>query len=126
VTGAAGFIGAALSLRLLERGERVVGIDNLNSYYDPELKRARLARIEAAGSADIWSFEQLALEDGEALMALFAAEKPRVVVNLAARASVRYSLENPATNIQSNFVGFGHILEGVSSPRRGESGLCLK
>ncbi|NOL47997.1 NAD dependent epimerase/dehydratase [Synechococcus sp. MIT S9220] len=112
VTGAAGFIGAALSLRLLERGERVVGIDNLNSYYDPQLKRARLARIEAAASADIWSFEQLALEDGEALMALFAAEKPRVVVNLAAQAGVRYSLENPATYIQSNLVGFGHILEG--------------
>ncbi len=112
VTGAAGFIGAALSLRLLERGERVVGIDNLNSYYDPQLKRARLARIEAAALADAWRFEQLALEEGEELMALFAAEKPRVVVNLAAQAGVRYSLENPAAYIQSNLVGFGHILEG--------------
>ncbi len=112
VTGAAGFIGAALSLRLLERGERVVGIDNLNSYYDPQLKRARLARIEKAAPADAWRFEQLALEDGEALMALFAAEQPRVVVNLAAQAGVRYSLENPAAYIQSNLVGFGHILEG--------------
>ena len=112
VTGAAGFIGAALSLRLLERGERVVGIDNLNSYYDPKLKAARLARIETAASADAWRFEQLALEDGEALMALFAAEQPRVVVNLAAQAGVRYSLENPAAYIQSNLVGFGHILEG--------------
>ena len=112
VTGAAGFIGAALCLRLLERGERVVGIDNLNSYYDPQLKGARLARIEAGASADAWRFEQIALEDGEALMALFAAEKPRAVVNLAAQAGVRYSLENPAAYIQSNLVGFGHILEG--------------
>ena len=112
VTGAAGFIGAALSLRLLERGDRVVGIDNINSYYDPQLKRARLARIESAAPADTWRFEQLALEDGEALMALFAAEQPRVVVNLAAQAGVRYSLENPAAYIQSNLVGFGHILEG--------------
>ncbi len=112
VTGAAGFIGAALSLRLLERGERVVGIDNLNSYYDPQLKGARLARIEAAAAADACRFEQLALEDGEALMALFAAEQPRVVVNLAAQAGVRYSLENPAAYIQSNLVGFGNILEG--------------
>ena len=74
VTGAAGFIGAALSLRLLERGERVVGIDNVNSYYDPQLKRARLARIESAAPADTWRFEPLALEDGEDLMGLFAAE----------------------------------------------------
>ncbi len=100
-------------MRLLERGERVVGIDNINSYYDPQLKRARLARIESAAPADTWRFEPLALEDGEDLMALFAAEQPRVVVNLAAQAGVRYSLENPAAYIQSNLVGFGHILEGV-------------
>ena len=112
VTGAAGFIGAALALRLLERGDRVVGIDNLNSYYDPALKRARLQRIEAAAQTAAWRFEQLALEDGAALMALFAAEQPDVVVNLAAQAGVRYSLENPAAYIQSNLVGFGHILEG--------------
>ena len=112
VTGAAGFIGAALSLRLLERGERVIGIDNINSYYDPQLKRARLSLIEASALSDAWQFEQLALEDDEALMALFAAEQPRVVVNLAAQAGVRYSLENPAAYIQSNLVGFGHILEG--------------
>ena len=112
VTGAAGFIGAALALRLLERGDRVVGIDNLNSYYDPALKRARLQRIEAAAHAGAWRFEQLALEDGEALMSLFAGEQPTVVVNLAAQAGVRYSLENPAAYIQSNLVGFGHILEG--------------
>jgi UDP-glucuronate 4-epimerase len=119
VTGAAGFIGAALCLRLLERGERVVGIDNLNSYYEPAHKRARLARIETAAAAaetglgaSSWRFESLALEDGAALMALFASEQPRVVVNLAAQAGVRYSLDNPAAYIQSNLVGFGHILEG--------------
>ena len=112
VTGAAGFIGAALSQRLLQRGDRVVGIDNLNDYYDPSLKQARLQQIKAVAPAGAWQFERLALEDGDALMALFASEKPAVVVNLAAQAGVRYSLENPATYIQSNFVGFGHLLEG--------------
>ena len=85
ITGAAGFIGSALALRLLERGERVVGIDNLNAYYDPALKRARLARIEGIASDGAWRFESLALEDEPALMALFAEEQPRVVVNLAER-----------------------------------------
>ena len=114
VTGAAGFIGAALCERLLQRGDRVIGIDNLNDYYDPALKQARLARIEALAAPlpGAWSFQRLAVEDGEALLKLFAAEKPRVVVNLAAQAGVRYSLENPAAYIQSNLVGFGHILEG--------------
>ena len=112
VTGAAGFIGAALSIRLLQRGDRVVGLDSLNDYYDPSLKRARLRQIEAIASEDAWRFAEMALEDGDALMALFAAEKPEVVVNLAAQAGVRYSLENPAAYIQSNLVGFGHLLEG--------------
>ena len=112
VTGAAGFIGAALSQRLLQRGDRVVGLDNLNDYYDPSLKQARLRQIEAVAPAGTWQFEHLALEDGNALMALFAEENPAVVVNLAAQAGVRYSLENPAAYIQSNLVGFGHLLEG--------------
>jgi len=111
VTGAAGFIGAALSIRLLQRGDRVVGLDNLNDYYDPSLKQARLLQIEAVASAGAWRFERMSLEDGEALMRLFAEEKPTVVVNLAAQAGVRYSLDNPAAYIQSNLVGFGHILE---------------
>ena len=111
VTGAAGFIGAALSKRLLQRGDRVVGIDNLNDYYDSTLKQARLREIEAAASSDAWRFERMSLEDGDALMNLCAAEHPSVVVNLAAQAGVRYSLENPAAYIQSNLVGFGHILE---------------
>ena len=112
VTGAAGFIGAALSKRLLQRGDRVVGIDNLNDYYDPGLKQARLHQIEAVATAGAWRFERMALEDGEALTALFAKERPQVVVNLAAQAGVRYSLENPAAYIQSNLVGFGNLLEG--------------
>ena len=112
VTGAAGFIGAALSQRLLQQGDRVVGIDNLNDYYDPSLKQARLRQIEALASVGAWRFKRLALEDGNALHALFAEEKPDVVVNLAAQAGVRYSLENPAAYIQSNLVGFGHLLEG--------------
>ena len=111
VTGAAGFIGAALSHRLLERGDRVVGIDNLNDYYEISLKLARLQQIEAVALSGAWRFEHLALEDGDALRELFAEEKPSVVVNLAAQAGVRYSLENPAAYIQSNLVGFGHLLE---------------
>jgi UDP-glucuronate 4-epimerase len=112
VTGAAGFIGAAVCERLLARGERVVGIDNLNSYYDPALKQARLARIGGTASAAAWSFQQLAVEDGPAMSQLFARERPRLVIHLAAQAGVRYSLENPAAYIQANLVGFGHILEG--------------
>ena len=112
VTGAAGFIGAALSRRLLQRGDRVVGLDNLNNYYDPSLKQARLGQIEAVAPSGAWRFERLALEDGESLTALFAEERPKVVVNLAAQAGVRYSLENPAAYIQSNLVGFGNLLEG--------------
>ena len=112
VTGAAGFIGAALSQRLLRQGDRVVGLDNLNDYYDPSLKQARLCQIQDVASTGSWRFEPLALEQGDALMGLFAEEKPSVVVNLAAQAGVRYSLENPAAYIQSNLVGFGHLLEG--------------
>ena len=96
VTGSAGFIGAALCQRLLQRGDRVIGIDNLNTYYDPALKQARLEAIAAMAPVAAWRFEQIALEEGEALRALFASERPRVVVNLAAQAGVRYSLENPA------------------------------
>ena len=112
ITGAAGFIGAALSIRLLQRGDLVIGLDNLNDYYDPSLKQARLRQVEAAASSGAWRFEHLALEDEQALMTLFAEERPQVVVNLAAQAGVRYSLENPAAYIQSNLVGFGHVLEG--------------
>ncbi len=117
ITGAAGFIGAAVAERLLQRGETVVGIDNLNPYYDPALKRARLQRLQALAEqrpqpAAAWRFQPLDLADGEAMAALFAAERPDRVVHLAAQAGVRYSLENPAAYVQANLVGFGHILEG--------------
>ena len=113
VTGVAGFIGAAVAEALLRRGDVVVGIDNLNSYYSPALKQARLDRLERLAPAEQrFRFVRLDLEDGKALAELFATERPRVVVHLAAQAGVRYSLENPAAYIQSNLVGFGHILEG--------------
>jgi UDP-glucuronate 4-epimerase len=112
VTGAAGFIGAAVVERLLQQGQAVVGIDNLNSYYDPALKRARLQRLEQHSSSAAWSFQQLDVADAGAMAEVFAACRPRAVVHLAAQAGVRYSLENPAAYVQSNVVGFGHILEG--------------
>ena len=117
ITGAAGFIGAAVAERLLQRGETVVGIDNLNPYYDPALKRARLQRLQALAEqrpqpASAWRFQPLDLADGEAMAALFAAERPDRVIHLAAQAGVRYSLENPAAYVQANLVGFGHVLEG--------------
>jgi UDP-glucuronate 4-epimerase len=113
ITGAAGFIGAAVAEALLLRGETVLGIDNLNSYYAPSLKRARLERLgQIPCAAQRFAFAQLDLEDGPALAELFAAHQPRSVVHLAAQAGVRYSIENPAAYIQSNLVGFGHVLEG--------------
>jgi UDP-glucuronate 4-epimerase len=109
VTGAAGFIGSALSLRLLERGDEVVGIDNLNDYYDVALKRARLARTtENADFTDI----RMDLEDRAGIAEVFAEHRPQRVVNLAAQAGVRYSLENPHAYVDTNLVGFTNILEG--------------
>jgi len=109
VTGSAGFIGSALSLKLLERGDEVIGIDCLNDYYDVRLKEARLARSLAyPGFTDLCIF----LEDREAIAKAFADHKPDRVVNLAAQAGVRYSIENPAAYIDTNLLGFGNILEG--------------
>jgi UDP-glucuronate 4-epimerase len=108
VTGAAGFIGAALSERLLARGDRVLGYDNLNDYYDPALKQARLERLR---EHDGFSFRVAALEDRTALERAFADFGPTRVVNLAAQAGVRYSLENPRAYVDSNIVGFLNVLE---------------
>jgi len=109
VTGAAGFIGSTLSLRLLDRGDEVIGIDNHNDYYNPALKEARLARqIDHPNYTHI----RLDLADRAGMAALFEEHKPQGEVNLAAQAGVRYSLENPLSYIDSNLVGFGHILEG--------------
>jgi UDP-glucuronate 4-epimerase len=109
VTGAAGFIGSHVSHRLLDQGRQVVGLDNLNDYYDPNLKLARLARLQAREG---FSFERLDLADGEALAALFARGAFDGVIHLAAQAGVRYSLKNPGAYVQSNLVGFANILEG--------------
>ncbi len=109
ITGAAGFIGSALALRLLERGDRVVGVDNLNPYYDVGLKRARLARHAGhPGFTDV----RADIGDRERIAALFAEHRPDCVVNLAAQAGVRHSIEDPYAYIDTNLVGFGNILEG--------------
>jgi len=109
VTGAAGFIGMHTSLRLLERGDEVVGFDSLNAYYDPALKAARLARLEAH---EAFTFVRGQLEDRDAVARLFAEHRPARVVNLAAQAGVRYSIEDPHAYVDSNLVGFVNILEG--------------
>lgn len=109
VTGAAGFIGNSLSLRLLERGDSVVGIDNLNDYYSVALKQARLARVTGHPG---FRFERLDISDREAVAALFHREPFDAVVNLAAQAGVRYSLVNPHAYVDSNLVGFVNLLEG--------------
>jgi UDP-glucuronate 4-epimerase len=109
VTGAAGFIGLHTSKRLLERGDEVVGLDNLNPYYDVSLKEARLNQLKALSG---FRFIQAELADKEAMDAVFAEVKPERVIHLAAQAGVRYSLDHPHTYIQSNITGTLHVLEG--------------
>ena len=109
VTGAAGFIGSNVSQRLLARGDSVVGLDNLNDYYDVNLKKARLAKIEAESN---FKFVKANLEDRPAIETLFKDEKFDKVIHLAAQAGVRYSIENPHAYIDSNIVGTTNILEG--------------
>ena len=109
VTGSAGFIGSALSLRLLARGDEVIGIDNLNDYYDVALKRARLARTQQHPR---FTDVRVDLHDGIAVADVFARYRPQRVVNLAAQAGVRYSIENPMAYVDTNLVGFAHVLEG--------------
>ena len=109
VTGAAGFIGHHLSLRLLERGDSVVGLDNMNNYYDVTLKENRLKRMAPFPA---FKFVKLDLADKSGMESLFAAEKFDVVVNLAAQAGVRYSIENPQAYVDANLVGFTNVLEG--------------
>ncbi len=114
VTGAAGFIGFHLCRRLLERGDTVVGLDNLNDYYDVGLKRARLARLEGRPG---FRFVKMDLADREGMAALFAYEHFDSVVNLAAQAGVRYSLKNPHAYVESNMVGFLNVIEGCRHAR---------
>ncbi|MCB1709870.1 MAG: NAD-dependent epimerase [Halioglobus sp.] len=108
VTGAAGFIGFHVARKLLARGDRVVGLDNLNDYYDVNLKLARLAQIEHLAG---FTFAKIDLQDRPAMEALFAAHGFDAVINLAAQAGVRYSLENPQAYVDSNIVGFTNVLE---------------
>jgi UDP-glucuronate 4-epimerase len=109
VTGSAGFIGSALSIKLLELGNQVVGIDDHNEYYDPQLKEARLARH---ANHPNYTHKRMKLEDRAGISKLFVSEKFDSVVNLAAQAGVRYSIENPVAYIDSNILGFTNILEG--------------
>jgi UDP-glucuronate 4-epimerase len=109
VTGAAGFIGNETARVLLERGDEVVGIDNLNDYYDPTLKQARLARLDGHNR---FSFERLDLADRDGMARLFAEGGFERVVHLGAQAGVRFSIENPQAYLDSNLAGFGHVLEG--------------
>ena len=112
VTGAAGFIGAAVSQYLINRGDLVVGIDNINNYYDVNLKHARLDEIRSSSAADLFSFVEMGVEERDKMAALFEEHKFDRVVHLAAQAGVRYSLENPNAYVDSNIVGFVNILEG--------------
>jgi UDP-glucuronate 4-epimerase len=110
VTGAAGFIGSALAMRLLERGDRVVGLDNLNDYYDVKLKEARLARLRACSG---FEFEHSDIAGRERMARLFAQRRFDAVMHLAAQAGVRYSIENPSAYIDANLVGFANVIEGA-------------
>ena len=116
VTGAAGFVGAALARRMLDRGDEVVGIDNLNDYYDPQLKRARLGLLTRS---ERFRFLQLDIVNRQDVSELFSANRFDAVVHLAAQAGVRYSVEQPAAYIDSNLVGFGNVLEGARQGRIG-------
>jgi UDP-glucuronate 4-epimerase len=107
VTGVAGFIGMHCAKQLLERGDEVVGIDNLSPYYSVELKKDRLKQLPSKG----FRFEQLDISNNEALAAVFDQQRPEAVLHLAAQAGVRYSLENPAAYVQTNLVGFANVLE---------------
>jgi len=108
ITGAAGFIGYFLSKKLLEQGCTVIGIDNVNDYYDVQLKHTRLEQLEPH---EKFMFLKIDISDKEALTNVFKEHKPSIVVNLAAQAGVRYSIENPDVYMQSNVIGFYNILE---------------
>jgi len=116
VTGAAGFIGSTLAHRLLDRDDRVVGIDNLNDYYDVRLKQARLERLRSRPG---FVFQKLDIVERKGMAELFSTSKFDAVVHLAAQAGVRYSIENPGAYIDANLVGFLHVLEGCRHSRVG-------
>ncbi len=113
VTGAAGFIGAALVKSLLSLNLKVIGVDNINDYYSTSLKRSRIKEIEKVSENNgIWFFYEIPIEDNELFSSIIQKYNPKVVVHLAAQAGVRYSITNPSAYIQSNLVGFSNVLEG--------------
>ena len=109
ITGTAGFIGSTLALRLLDRGDEIIGVDNLNDYYDVQLKKDRLTRLLKYNN---FTDVRLNIEDATAMQQVFRDHKPQRVVNLAAQAGVRYSLENPQAYVDANITGFLNVLEG--------------
>ena len=111
VTGSAGFIGSMLSVKLLDRGDEVIGVDNHNDYYDPKIKHDRVQQLKKYKN---YKHYKIDISDCNNLDEVFKNHKPQKVVNLAAQAGVRYSIENPLTYINSNIVGFAHILESCS------------
>ena len=119
VTGAAGFIGFHVAQALIARGDTVIGIDNLNDYYDVSLKVARLTALQAQPNAKNFQFIKLDIADTKATLDLLTTHKPQRVVHLAAQAGVRYSLQNPHAYVQSNLVGFTNILEGARHAKVG-------
>jgi UDP-glucuronate 4-epimerase len=122
VTGAAGFIGSHTATKLLARGDEVVGLDNLNDYYDVRLKYARLARLESQPG---FRFVKLDLADRPGMTELFAREKFDRVIHLAAQAGVRYSIENPLAYVDSNVVGTANVLEGCRHNGVAAPDLCV-
>ncbi len=116
ITGAAGFIGSALSIKLLDKGKKVIGIDNLNSYYDLKLKRDRLKNIDIHSKYfKNWHFEKCDITNRKKLFNLFKIYNPSIVINLAAQAGVRYSIQNPQSYIKSNLLGFSNILDACAN-----------
>ena len=112
VTGAAGFIGSEIVKKLLSEGVEVVGIDNINSYYNPSLKEKRIKNIEDINQNNLWNFCKVNLNNSKNIDQIFTEYKPNIVINLAAQAGVRYSIENPMSYVESNIVGFLNILQG--------------
>ncbi len=112
VTGAAGFIGSEIVKKLLSEGVEVVGIDNMNSYYNPSLKEKRIKNIEDINQNNLWNFCKVNLNNSKNIDQIFTEYKPNIVINLAAQAGVRYSIENPMSYVESNIVGFLNILQG--------------
>ncbi|PHS59408.1 MAG: capsular biosynthesis protein CpsI, partial [Alteromonas sp.] len=119
VTGAAGFIGAAVSQYLINRGDDVVGIDNINDYYDIALKHARLEQVQNSAAGERFTFIKMGVEERPEMAALFEDQKFDKVVHLAAQAGVRYSIENPNAYVDANLVGFMNILEGCRHKKVG-------